>query len=385
MRIKTFEAVNMKEALKAVKTEFGPEAVILKTRQKDLDGTNQAVELTVATPCEVVPNHIDSLSGIDKDKSLVQYLGNLEKKINYLTDESVRQDQFFDLVNSVDELRVLLLEQLQTKGQLKDVPVACRSLVKKLQLAGIDEASLYELVKYLKALPNTEETQDENFYQDNAIKWMLSSIKIAPAIQAFDSTTSIHAVVGPCGAGKTSFISKLVNSIKKKSDRKILVISYDVKKLGSSEQLRIFSKISDTFFESINDLSQVEPLIKKYAKEHDLQMVIIDTDGRGAKSKDDLEDLKQLNNGILPIDIHLVLSCTEKYVQMDRAVRTFSTLGIQSLVFTKLDESWSYGDIFNLSRKWSIPVGYLSVGQSINKDLQRASKEKIITRIFDIK
>jgi hypothetical protein len=124
MRIKTFEAVNMKEALKAVKNEFGNEAVILKTRQKDLDGTGQAVELTVATPSEVVPNNIDTLSGIDKDKSLVQYLGNLEKKINYLTDESVRQDQFFDLVNSVDELRVLLLEQVQNKGQLKDVPVA---------------------------------------------------------------------------------------------------------------------------------------------------------------------------------------------------------------------------------------------------------------------
>lgn len=385
MRIKTFEAINMKEALKAVKSEFGNDAVILKTRQKDIDGTNQAVELTVATPSEVVPSSIDNLTGIDKDKSLVQYIGSLEKKINYLTQESVRQDQFFDLSNSVDELRILLLEQLQNKEELKDVPQSCKTLIKKLQLSGIDEASLYELVKYLKSISSSDESKDENFYQDNAIKWMLSSIKIAPSIQSFDSTTSIHAVVGPCGVGKTSFVSKLINALKKKSDRKILVISYDVKKLGSGEQLRIFSKISDTFFESINDLSSVPSLVEKYARENDVGMVLIDTDGRGAKGTDDIEDLKQLNSGVLPINIHLVLSCTEKYVQLDRAVRSFSTLGLYSLVFTKLDESWSYGDIFNLSRKWSIPVGYLSVGQSINKDLQRASKEKIITRIFDIK
>ena len=385
MQIKTFEALNMKDALKAVKEEFGSEAVILKTREKDLDGRNKSIELTVATPLEVKSNTISTSSQISKDQSLVQAIKTLENKINFLNDNTVRKDQFFSMSNSIDELKILLLEQLQTKESLKDCPKYLTSIVKKLQLAGIDEISLISMVKYLKTLEPKENEDAIEFYQDNAIKWMLNNIKIAPQIQPFKGNLSIHAVVGPSGAGKSSFISKIVNSIKKKSDVKILMISYDTQKLASGEQLRVFSKISDTFFESVNDISEIPNLIKKYSKKVDLDLVFIDTDGRSPKTKDSIKDLEELNKGILPIDIHLVLSCTEKYIQLDRAVRTFSAIGIQSLIFTKLDESWSYGDIFNLSRKWSIPVGYFCVGQSINKDLERASKEEIVSRVFDIK
>ena len=42
--------------------------------------------------------------------------------------------------------------------------------------------------------------------------------------------------------------------------------------------------------------------------------------------------------------------------------------------FGKLDESWSYGEIFNLSTKWSLPLSYFSTGQRISPFPFRASK-----------
>ena len=122
-------------------------------------------------------------------------------------------------------------------------------------------------------------------------------------------------------------------------------------------------------------------MVEWYIGDH---FVLVDTAGRSPKSKGNLKDLLTLKKMERPIDFHLVMSLTEKETQMDRTIRSFSKVGIQSFLFSKLDETWSYGNIFNLTQKWGVPLSYFGIGQKIPENIERATRERVVERIFGL-
>jgi flagellar biosynthesis protein FlhF len=119
-------------------------------------------------------------------------------------------------------------------------------------------------------------------------------------------------------------------------------------------------------------------------KKKDWDLVVVDSAAECPRAKEDLGDLLDFRDVDLPVSFHLTLAMTEKEVHMDRMIRGFSHLGLQSLIFNRLDESWSYGEIFNLSLRWSLPISFFGVGRSVPEDLERASRERVVERIFGL-
>jgi len=393
MQVKTFEALTMNDAIKSIKSEFGNDAIILNTKEKILDNKNKMYEVTAAIPettggfgAEAGKNLFDRKHLNDEVSDQLQ---SLDQKISNLIDVMPRKNNFNNLEGGVEELKSLLIESLRTKEDhiISKIPKSMTQLYRQLSLTGIDESILTKLTSYLKDLPEPAEIDNKipvnmsDFFQSQAIRWMLKRITIAPKWTPVSGTTKIRAFVGPSGSGKTTAIAKLAAKYHKQHRAKILLVSFDQSKLASSEQLRLYSKIVGIPFETINNAQELEKILDK---SNDLDMVFIDTAGRSPKNIQLIEELNLFQESSLPIDFHLVLSITEKQAQLDRSIRNFSTLGLESLIFTKIDESWSYGEIFNLSTKWSLPLSFFSTGQKIPDDIERASKERVVERIFGL-
>ena len=117
-----------------------------------------------------------------------------------------------------------------------------------------------------------------------------------------------------------------------------------------------------------------------------MELVLVDTPaGVSPKAPELIAELAALKETGLPLDVHLVLSMTDKEAQLDQAVRAFSPVGLASVAFTKLDESWSFGEIFNLSKRWALPPSsFFAIGQQIPDDVERASRERVIERLFGL-
>ncbi|MDD9950340.1 MAG: hypothetical protein OXT67_02120, partial [Zetaproteobacteria bacterium] len=81
---------------------------------------------------------------------------------------------------------------------------------------------------------------------------------------------------------------------------------------------------------------------------------------------------------------HLVLALTEQSLQMERCIHQYSEIGIQSLIFTKLDSGWTFGEIYNQAYRHKIPLSFFSVGTDIPHALEAATRERVIERIFGI-
>ena len=83
-------------------------------------------------------------------------------------------------------------------------------------------------------------------------------------------------------------------------------------------------------------------------------MVFLDTSAKNLVHADEVKDLEALKNLTIPVENHLVLSISEKQEQLDRSIRQFSPIGISSLIFSKIDQCLTFGEIFNLSHRWGL-------------------------------
>ena len=209
----------------------------------------------------------------------------------------------------------------------------------------------------------------------------MTRTKISPRWGAFDGETQIHTFVGPSGVGKSSMVCKLAAEYHLKDKRNVLIVSYDNQRLGSAEQMRLYAKVLGTSFETISSISDLNGVIKKHS---DCEIVLVDTAGRSPKSTNAIEEMQTLKDLEYSNNFHLVLSMTDQKTQVERTIRSFVKLGVSSLMFTKMDESWSYGEVFNTMHKWGIPISWFSVGQNIPEDIERASRERVVERIIGL-
>lgn len=393
MQVKTFEAFSMRDAIRAVRAEFGPDAVILSTRETPLeDGKGKVVHVTAARAGATKLGGASAQeSGVSDDGLLgfKNHLDRIDLRLNQLTETVVTKEQLQGMEAGIHEVKILLLEALRSKDgtTMQGLSRPLEDLYRQLKVTGVDDSRLTELMKHLKGLPGGEgstfesDEQAAEFHQNNAIRWFLKRVRIAPRWSPVGGAPSVHAFVGTSGAGKTSTVAKLAAQYALKEKRSVLVVSYDTTRLAATEQMRIFTKVIGVPFESVEDASALAQIVERH---QDKELILVDTSGRSPKSPQGIQALSVLKQLPVAVEFNLVLSTTEKEAQLDRAIRSFSTLGLQSLVFTKLDESWSYGQLFNLTTKWSLPLSFFGTGQRVPEDIERATRERVVERIFGL-
>jgi len=111
-------------------------------------------------------------------------------------------------------------------------------------------------------------------------------------------------------------------------------------------------------------------------KESDL--ILIDTPGISHHNAHQLKELRGLLSKIRGLETHLLLSTTTKESDLNDAIDKFSVIPANRLIFTKVDESTTYGGILNRLIETKIPVSYFTKGQKIPEDIETASLETIV-------
>jgi flagellar biosynthesis protein FlhF len=71
-----------------------------------------------------------------------------------------------------------------------------------------------------------------------------------------------------------------------------------------------------------------------------------------------------------------------KEKDFNRILDRFSVIPIDSLIFTKLDESSECGDLLNHLIRTKIPVSYFTSGPQVPEDIEVATLEKLVDRIL---
>jgi flagellar biosynthesis protein FlhF len=95
-----------------------------------------------------------------------------------------------------------------------------------------------------------------------------------------------------------------------------------------------------------------------------------------------MEELINYFDGDIPIECHLVLSSGDQEENLIDNIRRFYPLSFDRIIFTKIDEANSFGNLFNICMTTNKPISYFTTGQKVPEDIETATAKKTIDLIF---
>ena len=212
----------------------------------------------------------------------------------------------------------------------------------------------------------------------NGIEQALRSGNSDATLRVAPSGPTIMLVIGVNGAGKTTFIGKLVAECAARGQR-VLVGAADTFRAGAIDQLRVWAQRSNVDF--VGGAAGSDPASVAFDAvdagiSRGMDLVIIDTAGRLHTSDDLMTELRKIHRVVAkrlpdaPHEVLLVLDGTIGQNALAQA-RTFSAaVPVTGIVITKLDGTAKGGIVVAVHEALNIPIKYVGLGEQIG-DLAR--------------
>lgn len=187
--------------------------------------------------------------------------------------------------------------------------------------------------------------------------------------------TRIVYIAGPTGVGKTTTIAKLAADQIFRLKKKVGFITADTYRISAVEQLRTYASILNVPMEVVQSPGDVQRAMQRL--EH-CDLILMDTAGRNYLNELFVAELHSLLTPSDESETYLVLSLTSKSQDMKRITEHFSRYDLTRVIFTKLDETESFGPIYNLLGQYPLQVCYLTNGQNVPDDLLHADEKLLV-------
>ncbi|EHW9789479.1 signal recognition particle protein [Listeria innocua] len=199
-----------------------------------------------------------------------------------------------------------------------------------------------------------------------------------------DRPPTVIMMVGLQGAGKTTTSGKLANLLRKKYNRKPLLVAADIYRPAAIKQLETLGKQLDMPVFSLGD--QVSPVeIAKQAiakaKEEHLDYVIIDTAGRLHIDETLMDELKQVKEIATPTEILLVVDSMTGQDAVNVAQSFNEQLEITSVVLTKLDGDTRGGAALSIRSVTGKPIKFVATGEKMEA-IETFHPDRMASRIL---
>ena len=210
-------------------------------------------------------------------------------------------------------------------------------------------------------------------------KWLPSLVNT----MGMDATGAIGGrkvfFAGPTGVGKTTTIAKIAATQSLWENRRVVLMTADTYRIAAVEQLRTYAKILGVPIEIIADPKEIPGMLKKH-READL--ILMDTAGRSHYDENRIDELRALHEAYSPDAVHLVMAANIKYRDMLDVIERMGVVPISALIFTKLDETSSFGTILNVMRDFGLPISFFTAGQNVPNDIEVARGDKFVEMLF---
>lgn len=283
-----------------------------------------------------------------------------------------------------------VFKQLKGKGKLTDKDV--KAALREVKLALLEADVNFKVVKnFIKTIeqravgtevlesltPGQQVIKIVNEELINLMGSTQSKINFAPR------GITVIMMVGLQGAGKTTTSGKLSSFVKSQGKRPLLV-ACDVYRPAAIDQLiKVGKQVNVPVFSMGTDQNPVEiaKLGLDYAKENNLDVVILDTAGRLHIDEVLMDELKQIKSSAKPQEILLVVDAMTGQDAVNVAESFNEALGIDGVVMTKLDGDSRGGASLSVKAVTNKPIKFAGMGEKLN-DLEPFHPERIASRIL---
>ena len=414
MTINKFQGRTEEEAIEKAKQEFGENAVIMNVKEVKPKGLfrafkNSTYEVTAA---------MEEKEQFVNSKRALQNTKKLHDSINLSADEKIEipkpdaKPDFREMIQkSAANQQMPVQEEKKIEQRLDDLSNRLEESLartpmgeKKSEETSAKEKTASEEFHFVRILYSTllkNEVHEKYVNQIldeieklirpcNSVDMILSNVyqKLIlrfgqpKTIDLSGNKPKVLFFVGPTGVGKTTTIAKIASKYKVEYDKKVAFITADTYRIAATEQLQVYANILDVPMSIVYTQDEMNDAIAKFA-EHDL--VFVDTAGFSHKNEKQRNDMKALLGGVneeYNKEVYLVLSATTKYVDLLDIVDSYREIADYKLIFTKLDETTTYGNLLNIKLYSGADLSYTTNGQNVPDDIEVFDTQKIVKKLL---
>ncbi|QGQ96247.1 flagellar biosynthesis protein FlhF [Paenibacillus psychroresistens] len=408
MRVKKYIVDSMPDALQKIRSDLGKDAVILNTKEIRIGGflglfSKKKIEVIAALDTQASTNKAKPILKQEIKTPIAQAQATaasvlaqissvavLEEPLPYVPDVILNHMPPIVVDKSVAKDDTVLTEIRQMKEMMSKL--ASRSQFTAVErhpiLAALEEQLIAQEVSPLIIQQVLDRVDDELLSSGDELtasnvhaiakNYLLHLIKTDASKYIAADTKVVH-FVGPTGVGKTTTIAKIAAEQVLKHHRKVGFITSDTYRIAAVEQLKTYATILNIPLEVV---FSPQDLNKAFAQLKDRDLIFMDTAGRNFRNEMYVSELHALLQGRGKSETFLVLSLTTKYKDMKVITDNFSKFNLDKVLFTKMDETDSYGSIVNLLNDFPLKLSYVTNGQNVPDDITVADEHAIISLIM---
>jgi flagellar biosynthesis protein FlhF len=366
MKIKSYYSRSIDCAIAEAREELGPEAMLVESRKttsetRHLGEYEVVFALTTDTPKAAVapaPPPIDSLS-----QDVAELKKELEGMRRAITRAAFAPPQWLSGAPDLSDAYAVLTGNEVSPDLAREIVQNAETRVGGSNARG--------------AKPNQPRAADA--YQQALVQELESRFTVKPVLGRSEGGPRITALVGPPGAGKTTTLVKLAVNYGLACRRPVLLISMDNHRIAAAEQLRSYAGILGVGFQVLETVSALAQTLEENRTK---DLILIDTPGLGFTEIGESSALARFLGTRADIDTQLALAASVKPADLARMVDAYQVFKPQKLVFTKLDETTSFGAIFNEAVRTGMPLSFFATGQRIPEDLEEVTPGRLISMIL---
>lgn len=415
MTINKFQGKTEEEAIAKAKQEFGENAVIMNVKEVKPKGLfrafkNSIYEVTAAmeekeqfvNPKRALQNtkklhdsinlSADEKIDIPKPEAKPDFRELIQKTMPNSSrmqepEEKKIEQRLDDLSNRIEEslARTPKGEKPEAENPVKEKPSSeefhfVRILYSTLLKNEVNEKYVNQILDEIEKFIRPGNSVDmilSNVYQKLILRFGQPK-----TIDLSGSKPKILFFVGPTGVGKTTTIAKIASKYKVEYDKKVAFITADTYRIAATEQLQVYANILDAPMAIVYSQAELNDSIAKF---EDYDLVFVDTAGFSHKNEKQRNDMKTLLGGVSEEynkEVYLVLSATTKYMDLLDIVDSYREIADYKLIFTKLDETTTYGNLLNIKLYSGADLSYTTNGQNVPDDIEVFDTQKIVKKLL---
>ncbi len=399
MIIKKYTAKTENEAVEAAKRELGEGVVVMNVKNVKKKGflaflKPPLVEVTVALEEEsekytAAVSAINSVIASSQSREAEQ-----DKGVVSAPAETAVKKESSAIEEKLDSLQLLLEQQMQKPEEDKEekegkaeAPKEETETDKFMKLLHrtmldneVDEKYASEIIEEIGELNKPNLPFDyalANIYQKMILKFGKPN-GITPARNGI----KLVFFIGPTGVGKTTTIAKIASKFRVDEKKKVALLTADTYRIAAAEQLRTYANILEVPFRVIYTVEELEKAMEDF---RDYDYLLVDTAGHSHQNTTQKDNMSEFIHSIddkVEKEVYLVLSATTKYRDLISIADSYKEMADYKLIFTKLDETTTLGNLMNLRLYTGASLSYVTYGQNVPDDIEDFNPQKTVKRLL---
>jgi flagellar biosynthesis protein FlhF len=389
VKIKKYVARDFKTAIQRAKEEMGRDAIILHTRQVKKGGIlgllyPPRVEITVVVDDKLQVN-TDRLRAGNTFGVPAAVKPEIAASIDTISainssENPSREDAVLQEIQKMKNLMTDIKSRMYEVEVIKGMPEQVQQFYETLINNNVDRDIALKVVNSVATRLPKDGISDDAWARDVCLHTLQEVIQQVQPIQVkAERKGMIVFLVGPTGVGKTTTIAKLAANLTFLDSKSVALITLDTYRVSAAEQLRTFAEIIGIPISVVFTPTDLMLAIEQY-REKDL--IFVDTAGRSPYNSEQMEELREFVNIARPDETILVMSVTTDNNDLIKIYQRFQSIGVDKLIFTKLDETYNYGSILNALYEIKKPIAYFTTGQNVPDDIEVPDALRLAQRLL---